>query len=79
MLGEILFTKGIGQLTIDRRAKTTCLSSYEDKYETLAEILNKQIEEDGLKDKITVLSKVLSYSIFENNEYINSSIKKFYF
>lgn len=78
MLGEILFTKGIGQILIDNGKSS--LDSYKEKYKILAGIMNKQLFIDGKSNKIKVLSDVLSYSIFENSSFIKEEqIKKFYF
>ena len=78
ILGEILFTKGIGALRIGGGEK--CLLSYQKKYRALAEILNEQLRTDGMSDKITVLSDVLSYSQFQNKDFIKEpQVKRFYF
>lgn len=78
LLGEILFTKGIGQLHIGKGEE--CFASYREKYLILAGILNKQLKKDGLYDKFTVLSDILSYSQFQDKGYIQEPrIKRFYF
>lgn len=78
ILGEILFTKGIGALSIGSGEK--CLLSYQKKYRALAEILNEQLRTDGMGDKITVLGDVLSYSQFRDKDFIKEPlIKMFYF
>ena len=78
LLGEILFTKGIGQLHIGNGID--CLSSFQRKYLLLADILNVQLKADGISDKFTVLSNILSYSQFQDKEYIQEiEIKRFYF
>ena len=78
LLGEILFTKGIGQLRVGNDVE--CLTSYQRKYLLLADILNAQLKADGMSDKFTVLSNTLSYSQFQDKEYIQESqIKRFYF
>lgn len=78
LLGEILFTKGIGQLHIGRNNE--CFKSYRDKYIILANELNNQLKKDGLDGKFTVLSDILSYSQFQDNNYIlEPQIKRFYF
>lgn len=78
MLGEILFTKGIGGLHIGSGEK--CLLSYQKKYRILAEILNEQLKIDGMSDKFTVLGDVLSYSQFQHKNFIREpQVKRFYF
>lgn len=78
LLGEILFTKGIGQLRVGNDLE--CLASYKKQYILLADILNAQLKADGISEKFTVLSKTLSYSQFQDKEYIQESqIKRFYF
>lgn len=78
LLGEILFTKGIGQLRVGNDVE--CLTSYQRKYLLLADILNAQLKADGMSDKFTVLCNNLSYSQFQDKEYIQESrIKRFYF
>lgn len=78
LLGEILFTKGIGQLHIGNGEE--CLASYRKKYIVLADILNEQLKKDGISDKFTVLSDILSYSQFQDKEYIwEPRVKRFYF
>lgn len=62
LLGEILFTKGIGQLHIGNGKKA--LDSYQEKYRILAKTMNNQLGIDGMDDQITVLSDILSYSQF---------------
>lgn len=78
LLGEILFTKGIGQLHIGKDEE--CFASYQKKYRVLADILNEQIREDGISDKFTVLRELLSYSRFQSKAYIQEPrVKRFYF
>ena len=78
LLGEILFTKGIGQLPIG--SGEDCLAAYRKKYMALADVLNEQLEKDGLGDKFTVLRDILSYSQFQDKAYIREpQIKRFYF
>ena len=78
LLGEILFTKGIGQLPIGNGEE--CFASYRKKYMILADLLNEQLEKDGISDKFTVLGDILSYSQFQGKEYIQEpQIKRFYF
>lgn len=78
LLGEILFTKGIGQLSYGNDVE--CFSSYQEKYSILADTLNKQLKADGMSRKFTVLSGILSYSQFQDKEYIQESrVKRFYF
>ena len=78
LLGEILFTKGIGRLPIGNGEE--CLASYRKKYMVLAGALNEQLEKDGISGKFTVLRDVLSYSQFQDKEYIQEpQIKRFYF
>ena len=78
LLGEILFTKGIGQLTISMGKNG--LDSYREKYRILANAMNDQLGIDGMDNKITVLSDILSYSQFQNNSCIKEEqIKRFYF
>lgn len=78
LLGEILFTKGIGQLPL--RNGEECFASYRKKYIILADALNEQLEKDGISDKITVLRDLLSYSQFQDKAYIQEPrIKRFYF
>lgn len=78
LLGEILFTKGIGQLPIGNGEE--CFASYRKKYLVLADILNEQLKKDGISDKFTVLSDILSYSLFQDKEFIQEpEVKRFYF
>lgn len=78
LLGEILFTQGIGQLHIGNGEE--CLVSYQKKYRILADILNERLKKDGISEKFIVLGDILSYSQFQDKEYIQESqIKKFYF
>lgn len=78
LLGEILFTKGIGQLSIGNGEE--CLASYRKKYMILADALNEQLEKDGFSSKFTVLRDILSYSQFQDKAYIQEpQIKRFYF
>lgn len=78
LLGEILFTKGIGQLHIGKDEE--CFASYREKYRVLADTLNGQLKRDGLNDNFTVLSDILSYSQFRDKGYIQESqVKRFYF
>ena len=78
LLGEILFTKGIGQLRIGNDEE--CFVSYQKKYTVLADVLNEQLKKDGISDKFTVLSDILSYSQFKDKEYIQEpQVKRFYF
>ena len=78
LLGEILFTKGIGQLPIGNGEE--CLASYRKKYTALADVLNEQLERDGIRDKFTVLRDIVSYSQFQDKAYIRErQIKRFYF
>lgn len=78
LLGEILFTKGISRLHIG--SDKECLEAYREKYIPLAEVLNDRLKKDGLNDKFTVLSDVLSYSQFLDKAYIREpQIKRFYF
>lgn len=78
LLGEILFTKGIGQLPIGNGGE--CFASYREKYLILAGALNEQLEKDGLSGKFTVLHDLLSYSQFQDKAYIQEpQIRRFYF
>lgn len=78
LLGEILFTKGIGQLPIGNGEE--CFASYRKKYLVLADILNEQLKKDGISNKFTVLSDILSYSQFQDKEFIQEpQVKRFYF
>ena len=78
LLGEILFTKGIGQLRIGNGEE--CFASYRKKYMILAGVLNEQLEKDGISGKFTVLHDILSYSQFQDKAYIQEpQIKRFYF
>lgn len=78
LLGEILFTKGIGQLPIENGEE--CFASYQKKYSILADILNKQLKRDGMSGRITVLKDILSYSQFQDAQYIREQqIRSFYF
>lgn len=78
LLGEILFTKEIGQLPVGNGEE--CFASYKKRYSILADILNNQLKRDGMNDKIAVLNKILSYSQFRDKDYIQESqIKRFYF
>ena len=77
LLGEILFTKGIGQLPIGNGEE--CLAAYQKKYRILADIMNEQLKKDGVSNRITVLSDILSYSQFQDKEYIRPQIRRFYF
>ena len=78
LLGEILFTKGIGQLHIGDDEE--CFVSYQKKYVILADTLNEQLKKDGISDKLTVLSDILSYTQFQNKECIQEpQVKRFYF
>lgn len=78
ILGEILFTESIGRLHIGNGEE--CFASYQKKYRVLAEELNKQLVEEGMSEKITVLSDILSYSMFKDATYIREEpIKRFYF
>ena len=78
LLGEILFTKGIGQLPV--RNGGECLASYRKQYMALAAALNEQLEKDGMSGRFTVLHDILSYSQFQDKTYIQEpKIKRFYF
>ena len=78
LLGEILFTKGIGQLLIGNGKKA--FDSYQEKYRVLAKAMNNQLGIDGMGNQITVLSDIMSYSQFQNSSYIKEEqIKRFYF
>lgn len=78
LLGEILFTKGIGQLLIGNGEKA--LDSYQEKYRILAKTMNNQLNIYGMGNQITVLSDILSYSLFQNSNCIKEEqIKRFYF
>lgn len=77
-LGEILFTKGIGQLSIGNGKQA--FDSYQEKYRILAAALNEQLRIDGMSEQVSVLTDILSYSQFQNSSYImEEKIKKFYF
>lgn len=77
-LGEILFTKGIGQLPIGNGKKA--FDSYQEKYRILAGALNEQIRIDGMSEQVSVLADILSYSQFQNSRCIKEErIKRFYF
>ena len=78
LLGEILFTKGIGRLHIGDGEE--CFSSYRRKYLVLAGALNRQLMKDGINDRFAVVGDILSYSQFEDKRFIQEpQIKKFYF
>lgn len=78
LLGEILFTKGIGRLPIGNGEE--CFASYQRKYRILADLLNERLRKDGMDEKFTVLRDILSYSQFQRKGYIREpQIKKFYF
>ena len=78
LLGEILFTKGIGQLPV--RNGGECLASYRKKYMALAAVLNEQLEKDGISGRFTVLRDILSYSQFQDKAYIQEPlVRRFYF
>lgn len=78
LLGEILFTKGIGQLPIENGKKS--FDSYREKYRILAKAMNNQLCIDGKSNQITVVNDVLSYSQFQNSSCIKEEqIKRFYF
>lgn len=78
LLGEILFTKGIGMLPVTNGEK--CFSSYQKKYAILAEALNEQLRNDGIQDKINVLPELLSYSQFQDKDFVRETkVKRFYF
>lgn len=78
LLGEILFTKGIGQLPIGNGKKA--FDAYQEKYRILAEALNEQLRIDGMAERVSVLVNILSYSQFQNNSCIKEErIKRFYF
>lgn len=78
LLGEILFTKGIGQLPIGNGEE--CFVSYQKKYRILAGILNEQLKKGEISDRLTVLRDILSYSQFQDKEYIQDlQVKRFYF
>ena len=78
LLGEILFTKGIGQLLIGNGKKA--FDSYQEKYRVLAKAMNNQLCIDGMSSQITVLSDIMSYSQFQNSSCIKEEqIKRFYF
>ena len=78
LLGEILFTKGIGQLPIGNGKNS--FDSYQEKYHLLAKAMNNQLLIDGKSNQITVLSDILSYSQFQNSSCIKEEqIKRFYF
>lgn len=78
LLGEILFTKGIGQIPIG--TGEGCFSSYQRRYRILSNILYEQLARDRMDDRITVLSDVLSYTQFQDKLFIKESrIKEFYF
>lgn len=78
LLGEILFTKGIGKLRISNGKE--CFEAYREKYLILADELNNQLKNDGMEGKFTVLDDILSYSQFQDNNYIlEPQIKRFYF
>ena len=78
LLGEILFTKGIGQLPIGNGKNS--FDSYQEKYHLLAKAMNNQLLIDGKSNQITVLSDILSYSQFQSSSCIKEEqIKRFYF
>lgn len=78
LLGEILFTKGIGQLQIGNEKSS--FDSYQEKYRILAKAMNNQLCIDGKSNQITVLSDILSYLQFQNSSCIKEEqIKRFYF
>lgn len=78
LLGEILFTKGIGQLQIGNGKKA--LDSYQEKYRILAKALNEQLCIDGMGGQVAVLSDILSYDQFQNSSCIKEErTKRFYF
>lgn len=78
LLGEILFTKGIGQLPIGNGKKA--FDAYQEKYRILAEALNEQLRIDGMSERVRVLADILSYSQFQNSSCIKEErIKRFYF
>lgn len=78
LLGEILFTDRIGQLSVAK--DEGCFNSYFNKYKVLADELNKQLKDCEMNNKIIVLKDVLSYSVFKDAEYIKEEkIKRFYF
>ena len=78
LLGEILFTKGIGQLPVENGGE--CFAAYRKKYMVLADALNEQLEKDGPSGKFTVLRDLLSYSQFQDKAFIQEpQIKRFYF
>lgn len=78
LLGEILFTKGIGQMPIGNGKKA--FDSYQEKYRILAEALNEQIRIDGMSEQVSVLADILSYSQFQNSSCIKEErIRRFYF
>lgn len=78
LLGEILFTKGIGQLPIGNGKNS--FDSYQEKYHLLAKAMNNQLLIDGKSNQIIVLSDILSYSQFQSSSCIKEEqIKRFYF
>lgn len=78
LLGEILFTNGIGQLRIDSGKE--CLEAYREKYIPLAKELNDLLKKDGLSNRFAVIGDILSYSQFRDKAYIREpQIKRFYF
>lgn len=78
LLGEILFTEGIGQLSIGNGKKV--FDSYQGKCRILAGALNEQLCIDGMSEQVSVLADILSYSQFQNSRCIKEEIiKRFYF
>lgn len=78
LLGEILFTDGIGRFPIGKGEE--CLASYREKYGVLADLLNEQLRNDGGSGTFTVLRELLSYTQFKDSACVSEpKIKKFYF
>lgn len=72
LLGEILFPIPLAEAE-------DCRDAYQEKYEILADILNKQLQEDKMDGKITVIRHLLSYAQLQKGAAGKSKINQFYF
>ena len=71
-LGAILFDKGIGDF--EAQKGIPCYQAYKEKYEKLADLLNKSGR------PVHVIRQLFSYTMFESTDFIKEDkIKQFYF
>lgn len=72
LLGEILFE-------LPFESGKASFGNYQTKYESLANVLNEQLERDGKREKIEVLPRLLTYSQLRDCEHVPDEVKAFYF